>query len=94
MIGDVLRIELPSERLTFSKLAQLNIPAPPNGFDREINDSIILSFENEQEAIDYSLELDRYANSQKDHNSAEYLAATEVIRAINEDEFVRTYNES
>jgi hypothetical protein len=90
----MLRIEIPSggsAELTFSKLERLNIPTPENGFDSEVNDNVVMSFENEQDALDYSLEMDRYANSLSDHASAEYRAASQIIRAINEDEFVQAY---
>jgi len=89
----MLRIEIPSSGpayLNFSKLERLNIPAPPNGFDPEINDDIIMSFEDEQQAIDYSAEMDKYAESLND-SSPEYAAAGEIIKAISEDEFVQTY---
>jgi len=90
----MLRIEIPSNgpaQLSFSKFQRLNMPVPPNGVDQEINDALIVSFEDEREAIDYSLEMDHYANSLNDHDSANYLAAIEIIKAINEDEFVQSY---
>jgi hypothetical protein len=90
----MLRIEIPSAGpapLTFSKLETLNLPAPPSGVDQEINDDVILLFADEQEAVDYSLEMDRHINSLKDRHSAEYSAASAIIKAIAEDEFVQTY---
>lgn len=90
----MLRIEVPSNgpaQISFSKFQCLNLPIPPNGLDQEINDDLILSFEDEQEAINYSLEMDHYANSLNDHDSADYLAAIEIINAINEDGFVQSY---
>lgn len=93
----MLRIEIPSNgpaRLSFSKLERLNIPAPPNGFDEEVNDNIIMLFEDEQEAIDYSAEMDRYAESLDNHSSPGYAAAGEIIKSISEDEFVQSYIQS
>jgi len=90
----MLRIEIPSSgpaHLNFSKLERLNIPTPPNGFDPEINDNIIMSFEDEQQAIDYSIEMDKYAELLNDYSSPEYVAVSEIIKAISEDEFVQSY---
>ena len=93
----MLRIEIPPNgpaQLSFSKLEELNIPAPTSGFNPEVNDNIVMSFEDEQEAIDYSIEMDRYAESLNDHDSAEYIVAGEIIKAISEDEFVQSYIQS
>ncbi|MGN6640030.1 MAG: hypothetical protein ACTHJ8_14065 [Mucilaginibacter sp.] len=90
----MLRIEVPSDSpsgLTFSKVKQFDIPAPRDGFLEEIDDNLILQFEDEQDAIDYSLELDRYAESLRDHKSEEYQITGNIIKAISEDEFVRAY---
>ena len=43
--------------LTLTELNKYNIPAPPDGFDPEINNAVVMKFEDEQEAIDYSYEL-------------------------------------
>lgn len=90
----MLRIDIPSDGpsgLDFTKLEQLNLPAPVNGFDQEINNDVILSFEDEQEAIDYAYELNMHLQSINDHNSAEYKATTAILRAISDDEFVQSY---
>ena len=91
----MLRIDIPSggpSGLDFTKLEQLNLPAPVNGFDQEINNDVILSFEDEQEAIDYAYELNMHLQSINDHNSAEYKAATAILKAISDDEFVQAYH--
>jgi hypothetical protein len=79
--------------ITFAKLEKYNLPAPPNGFDSEINNNIIMRFDDEQQAIDYSYELDSYANS-IDNKSDEYHIINSIIKAISEDEFVQTYIQS
>jgi hypothetical protein len=76
--------------LTLAQLDKYDIPAPPNGFDSEENNDVIMKFEDEQEAIDYSYELDSYANS-IDNKSEEYRIITEIVKAISEDEFVQHY---
>jgi hypothetical protein len=93
----MLRIEIPAEEysgLTFLKVEQLDLPRPVNGFQSEINGNIILSFEDEEEAINYSYEMDRYAETHSDQSSPEYLAAIEIIKAISNDEFVQSYIQS
>ena len=77
-------------KVTFSELKNYNIPAPPNGFDSEINDNIVMKFDDEQQAIDYAHHLDVYADS-INHHSPEYLAITKITRAISNDGFVQTY---
>jgi hypothetical protein len=94
---NMLRIEIPAEEysgLTFLKLEHLDLPRPVNGFDSELNGNIILSFDNEEEAINYSYEMDRYAENHGDQSSPEYLAAIEIIKAISNDEFVQSYIQS
>ena len=76
--------------VTLTELNKYNIPAPPNGFDSEENNDVIMKFEDEQEAIDYSYELDSYANS-IDNKSEEYHIVTEIVKSISEDEFVQSY---
>ena len=76
--------------LTFSQLQKYDIPVPPNGFDTETNDNIVMKFEDEQEAIDYTYQLDSYANS-VDNQSEVYRIAAALVKAINDDGFVRTY---
>jgi hypothetical protein len=94
---DMLFIEVKStghSKLTFSKLSQMDIPLPENGANPESNDNVVLSFEDEQEAVDYKLKLDRFLNSLDEQDSAEYLAANDMVNAINNDEFVRAYMQS
>lgn len=93
----MLRIDIHSNgasNLTFTELEKYNIPAPPDGFDSEINNDVIIKFDDEQEAIDYAHNLDAYAESIKDHSSQEYLIIVDIIKAISDDEFVRAYIQS
>ncbi|MDO3625090.1 hypothetical protein [Mucilaginibacter sp. BT774] len=89
----MLVIEISSDGRSPITLAELNkydIPTPPDGFDSEINNDVIMKFEDEQEAIDYSYELDSYANT-IDNKSEEYRIITEIVKAISEDEFIQNY---
>jgi hypothetical protein len=90
----MLRIEVPNKDnsgLTFSELEKYDIPSPPDGFKSEINDRVILQFEDEREAVNYSKQIGRYAKSLKDHSSPEYGAVINIIDAIHNDVFVRDY---
>ncbi|MGZ3766473.1 MAG: hypothetical protein ACXVB0_14285 [Mucilaginibacter sp.] len=92
----MLRIEIPSNGLsglTFNKLEKYTIPAPPKGFNSEVNNAVIMSFDDEQQAIDYAHELDVYANS-IDNNSQEFKIIADIIKSVGNDEFVQTYIQS
>jgi hypothetical protein len=89
----MLSIEIPSNgspELTFNELEKYTIPHPPNGFNSEINNNVVVDFENEQEALDYAYELDAYSNS-IDAESPEYRIVVAIIKAIGDDEFVQAY---
>jgi hypothetical protein len=89
----MLVIEISSDGrslLTLAELNKYNIPAPPNGFDSEENNDVIMKFEDEQEAIDYSYELDSYANT-LNNKSEEYTVISAIVKSISEDEFVQNY---
>lgn len=89
----MLVIEISSDGrlpLTLTELNKYNIPAPPDGFDSEINNVVLMKFEDEQQAIDYSYELDSYANT-IDNKSKEYGIVTAIVKSISEDEFVQSY---
>jgi hypothetical protein len=90
----MLRIDIPVDgqsKLTFTELEQYEIPAPPNGFNPEINDAVIMQFDDEQQAIDYAHDIDAYAESLPDHTSQEYFVISDIIKAISDDEFVQAY---
>jgi hypothetical protein len=92
----MLNIDIQSDGesgLTFSELEKYNIPVPPNGFKSEINNDVVMQFEDEQQAIDYAHELDAYSNS-INSESQEYLIVSDIIKAIGDDEFVQAYIQS
>lgn len=76
--------------LTLTELNKYDITRPPNGFDLEENNAIVMKFADEQEAINYSYELDNYANS-IDNSSMEYRIVTAIIKSISNDGFVQSY---
>ena len=90
----MLRINIPStgtSQLTFSAFERFGLPAPPNGVDEEINDDVILNFEDEEEAITYAEQLANLSNGLDDKSSPENLAIGDIITAIWNDEFVQNY---
>jgi hypothetical protein len=92
----MLNIDIPSNgisRLTFTELEQYNIPAPPNGFSSEINDNVVIRFDDEQQALDYAHDLDAYSNS-IGRQTPEHNIIADIIKAIGDDEFVQAYIQS
>jgi hypothetical protein len=89
----MLSIDIPSggrSQLTFALLEEYNIPAPPNGFNSEVNGNVIIQFDDEQQAIDYAHDLDIYSYSIKS-STKEYLIITDITKAISDDAFVQAY---
>ncbi|WP_426667108.1 hypothetical protein ACPPVU_13870 [Mucilaginibacter sp. McL0603] len=92
----MLNIDIPSNGasgLTFNQLEKYNIPAPPNGFSSEINNNVIIHFDDEQQAIDYAHDLDEYSNS-IESESQEFNIIADIIKAVGDDEFVQAYIQS
>jgi hypothetical protein len=89
----MLSIAIPSDgrsELTFNQLEKYNIPAPPNGFSSEINNSVVIHFDDEQEAIDYAHDLDAYSKSLK-HEAPENDIVADIVKAVGNDKFVQEY---
>lgn len=92
----MLRIAVSSNNpsgLTFSSFERYNLPAPPSGVDAEINNDLILQFEDEQEAVIYANQLETLSNELDDKNSVENLAIGDIITTILSDKFVQSYNQ-
>jgi len=77
--------------LSFSAFERYQLPAPPNGVDAEINDDLILKFEDEEEAIIYAAQLENLSNELNDKDTPQYVAISNIIMAIQNDEFVQSY---
>jgi len=92
----MLRITVPTNTgpmLSFSDFENYELPAPPNGVDAEINNDAILKFEDEEEAITYADELMAMADEINDKNTPQYSAINDIIVAIKNDEFVRSFTQ-
>ena len=87
----MLRINIPStgaSQLSFTTFESYDLPAPPSGADAEINNDVILKFENEEEAVLYADQLEDLSNGLDDKSSPENLAIGDIIMAIRNDGFV------
>ncbi|AMR33288.1 hypothetical protein A0256_18610 [Mucilaginibacter sp. PAMC 26640] len=71
---------------------EYSIPKPPNGTDTEVNEDVILLFDDEQQAVTYLDELEDYADD-VDDESPEKDILNALITAISDDSFVQTYIE-
>ena len=80
-----------NSNLNFSTFEEYELPQPPNGIDAEINNDVILKFDNEEEAIIYAEQLENLSNELNDKQSPQYIAIGDVIMAIRNDEFVQSY---
>jgi hypothetical protein len=91
----MLRITIPSgteSEISFSTFEQFELPQPPSGVDAEINNDLILKFEDEEEAIIYADQLENLADELDDKTTPQYLAINDIIIAIRADEFVQSYS--
>ncbi|WP_259067599.1 hypothetical protein HDF24_13210 [Mucilaginibacter sp. X4EP1] len=91
----MLRINVPSDtapQLNFSTFEEFQLPVPPNGVDAEINNDLILQFEDEDEAIAYADELEDFSYQLNDKTGNRYLAVNNIIMAIRNDEFIQDYS--
>jgi len=91
----MLQITVPSQgsaQLTFSTFERYGLPAPPNGVDAEINGNLVLKFEDEEEAIVFSEQLEDLSDGLNDKSSPQNLAIGDIIMAIRNDEFVQSYS--
>lgn len=91
----MLRINVPSNtasQLNFSTFEGFQLPGPPNGVDAEVNNDLILQFEDENEAIAYADELEDFSYQLSDKTESRYLAVNDIIMAIRNDEFVQSYS--
>lgn len=90
----MLRITVSSQgesNLNFSAFESFELPAPVSGVDAEINNDVILKFEDEEEALLYADQLENLSNELDNKSSPQYLAIGDIIVAIRNDEFVQNY---
>ena len=91
----MLRINVPSNttsQVNFSTFESFQLPEPPNGVEAEINNDLILQFEDEEEAIAYADELEDLSYQLTDKTEPRYLVVNDIIMAIRNDEFIQSYS--
>lgn len=91
----MLRIAIPStgsSQLTFNTFESYDIPVPPNGIDAEINNDVLLLFDDEEQAINYARDLYDLADSIDDNASHKKLVINDIINTINNNDFIRSYS--
>jgi hypothetical protein len=79
--------------INFALFMNFGLPEPVGGVDAEINNDLILKFEDEEEAVIYAAQLENLSIGLKDQNSPEDLAIGDIIMAIRNDDFVQSYLE-
>ena len=62
-----------------------------NGVDAEVNNDLILQFEDEAEAIAYADQLETLSDNLDDKTTMQYMAINDIITAIRNDEFIQDY---
>ena len=90
----MLRITVPSgtsSGLSFSAFVRYGLPAPSSGVDAEVNDDLVLKFEDEEDGITYADQLENLANELNDKSTLQYTAISDMIMAIRNDEFIQSY---
>jgi hypothetical protein len=90
----MLNITVPStgqSKLTFSSFERYDLPAPPSGADAEINDDLILKFEDEEEALNYAEQLEDLSFELNNKSSMQNIVVNDIILAIRNDGFVQSY---
>jgi hypothetical protein len=93
----MLQITIPSNgraALTFSSFENSDLPKPPNGINQEINNDVILLFDDEEQAVAYADELEDISTAINDNESSKKLALNDIIVAIKSDAFVQAYLKS
>lgn len=90
----MLKIDIPRGSALISRemFSEYSIPLPPNGTDTEINEDVILLFDDEQQAVTYLDQLEDLTEN-VDDESPEKDILNALITAIEDDSFVQTYLE-
>jgi hypothetical protein len=80
-----------SSGVSFSTFERYGLPAPTGGVDAEINDDLVLKFDDEEAAITYAEQLESLSDELDDKSAPQYGAINDMIMAIRNDEFVQSY---
>lgn len=80
-----------SSDLSFSTFERYQISAPLSGADAEVNGDLVLKFEDEEDAITYAEQLETLSDELIDKTTPQYMAISDIIVSIRNDEFVQSY---
>jgi hypothetical protein len=90
----MLRIAIPAtgrSQLNFNSFEKNNIPSPPNGVDAEINNDVLLLFDDEEQAINYAESLYAISDDIDDEDSPQKLAINDIVNTIYTNDFIVSY---
>jgi hypothetical protein len=92
----MLRIAIPStgdSQLTFNSFEKFSVPPPPNGVDAEVNNDVILLFDDEQQAVDYADSLFEVGTELENDKTPQKLIVNDIVTAIYNNDFVRSFRD-
>jgi hypothetical protein len=90
----MLRIAIPSNgesELTFNSFEKYSVPPPPNGVDAEVNNDVILLFDDEEQAITYADGLFEVGTELEDDQTNKKLIVNDIVGAIYNNDFIKSY---
>lgn len=93
----MLRIAIPStgpSQLTFNSFENYDIPAPPNGVDAEINNDVLLLFDDEQQALEYADNLYEIGDTIEDDTKPQKATINDIVAAIYGNDFIKSYRDN
>ncbi|MES2375813.1 MAG: hypothetical protein V4553_04510 [Bacteroidota bacterium] len=92
----MLRIAIPStgeSQLTFNSFEKYSVPPPPNGVDTEINNDVVLLFDDEEQAIAYADSLFEVGTDLGNDETGKKLIVNDIVGAIYNNDFIKSYRE-
>jgi hypothetical protein len=92
----MLRIAVPSTEqsgLTFNSFEKFSVPPPPNGVDAEINNEVVLLFDDEQQAIDYADSLFEVGTNLDNDKTPQKLIVNDIVGAIYNNDFIKSFRD-
>lgn len=92
----MLRIAVPStgeSGLTFNSFEKYSVPPPPNGVDAEVNNDVVLLFDDEEQAVAYADSLFEVGADLDNDQTNKKLIVNDIVGAIYNNDFIRSYRE-
>ncbi len=92
----MLRIAIPStgeSELTFNSFERYSVPPPPNGVDAEVNNDVVLLFDDEEQAVAYADSLFEVGTELEDDQTNKKAIVNDIVGAIYNNDFIKSYRE-